>query len=572
MRRLRSCWRINCAAATAQTKRPKRTELELKRAHCLEQPGLSAIGIGGDIRWRLDGIGAKQLSRAAEQGAHFVELLLQRRISHVPTLPRLWQPHNSLAAQAICSCRYAWPVAIFGRKTARQRLRRATRDSLAIPAFSSPIDCTPWVIGGLWPAELSTIDAETSTLGEYLKADLQRITSSANDELKMIRRAGMAASARQAQEARVINEARARAVRRVESTVRHLRMPAAEVTTQFPRPLVAGDSVGTDIDKTQVIPAVTDVKPTVDAFTDTAAEPQESTETDRHDTPVAPSIAAAPLAVDRDEPEVSVARHRAAGDDDAATTVITPEPAAPEAAEPLETVAARETSEAPETPETVELPVVAESHSERLQRLLAFVVRQEPRLNWAVGDHADGTTVLVTDLAHGWIPPGITLPAGVRLLEPGRRVGKVSALLGETTRIVTYTPGDSVGRPADFAATESSVRPRELPTVEDLGWELGPITHWRDGLPRMVYTLAKAAAAGTGVVEEEVDLLRVHLDTARYQLMLQYPDVEPALLLNCLLLAATEGLVTGDSISANYHFAWFQKLSTPPASRWTANP
>ena len=90
-----------------------------------------------------------------------------------------------------------------------------------MPAFSSPIDCTPWVIGGLWPAELSTVTAETATLAEHLRDDLQRITSSANDELKLIKRAGLADAARHAAEARVIDEARARAVRRVESTVRH---------------------------------------------------------------------------------------------------------------------------------------------------------------------------------------------------------------------------------------------------------------------------------------------------------------------------------------------------------------
>ena len=98
------------------------------------------------------------------------------------------------------------------------------------------------------------------------------------------------------------------------------------------------------------------------------------------------------------------------------------------------------------------------------------------------------------------------------------------------------------------------------------------LTHWRDGLPRLVHTLAKAATAGTGVVEEEADLLRVHLDTARYQLLSQYPDVESALLLNCLLLAATESIVAGDTISANYHLAWFQKLDEPPASQWTTDP
>ena len=82
----------------------------------------------------------------------------------------------------------------------------------------------------------------------------------------------------------------------------------------------------------------------------------------------------------------------------------------------------------------------------------------------------------------------------------------------------------------------------------------------------MVHTLARAAAAGTGVAEAEIDLLRVHLDTARYQLLIQYPDVDPGLFLNCLLLAATEGAVTGNSVSANYHLAWFQKHNAPTDS------
>ncbi len=407
------------------------------------------------------------------------------------------------------------------------------------------------------------------------------------------------------------------------------------------RPQVTERFAGRDIHETQVIPAVTDVEPGVAAPTDAAPEPQESIEGDHHETPAAAPAPAAPLADDRDESGVSVARHRAPDDDDAATTVITPVSAAPEVPETVEatqtpetpqamdivevpeelqaseTVEAMETPEIPQAPdivempeepqatqtpetpeameipqaveapeapeirqavetpearETVEIPVVAESENERLQRLLAFVVHQEPRLSWAVSDHAGGTTLLVTDLAHGWIPSGIALPAGVRLLEPGRRAGKVSALVGEATQMATYTPGDFIGRGADFAATESSVQPRELPAVDDLGWELGRATHWRDGLPRLVHTLAKAAAAGTGVVEEEVDLLRVHLDTARYQLLIQYPDVGPALLLNCLLLAATESVVSGDSISANYHLAWFQKLDEPPASQWTTRP
>jgi hypothetical protein len=45
--------------------------------------------------------------------------------------------------------------------------------------------------------------------------------------------------------------------------------------------------------------------------------------------------------------------------------------------------------------------------------------------------------------------------------------------------------------------------------------------------------------------------------------LIQYPDVDPGLFLNCLLLAATEAAVTGDPVAANYHLAWFQKLSAP---------
>jgi hypothetical protein len=418
-------------------------------------------------------------------------------------------------------------VAIFGRKTARQRLRRATRESLTIPTFSSPVDCTPWVIGGLWPAELSTASAETATLAEYLNADLQRITSSANDELRLIGRAGMADSARQAEEARVINEARARAVRRVESTVRQLRTATAGGGARSPRHGVK-DSATADIDKAQVTPAVAAVE-VPEIIEDREAAAREAVVVDRDD-----------------KPEPAMAEHPVA-----AETVTTPR------------------AEAPQAPQAT---AEAESDDERLRRLVAFVARQEPRLNWAIGDHKDGTTILVTDLAHGWVPAGIKLPSGVRLLEPGRRTGRASALIGDTTRAATYSPGDPLGWSIDFATTRSSVQPRELPAVEDLGWQLIQATHWRDGAPRIVHTLAKAAATGTGVVDDEVDLLRVHLDTARYRLLDRYPDVDPALLLNCLLVAATEAIVTGDLISANYHFCWFQKLDAPPAGGGAANP
>lgn len=246
--------------------------------------------------------------------------------------------------------------------------------------------------------------------------------------------------------------------------------------------------------------------------------------------------------------------------------VVAPEPGvAPPPPRPVHAVAAAQRP----TPVRPEFTTSNESDERRLRRLVEYVARQEPGLRWAVGERADGTTLLVCDLAHGWIPPGINLPVGVELLPPGRRSGGVAVLLGPTERNTTYRPGDSFTAAREFVATLPSKAVREAPAVDDLGWQLTEATHWRDGLPRMAHTMAKAGAAGTGVVEAELDVLRVHLDTARYQVLAQYPDINGALLCNCLLLAATAAIATGDPIAANYHFAWFLELSAPAAGAWS---
>ena len=37
----------------------------------------------------------------------------------------------------------------------------------------------------------------------------------------------------------------------------------------------------------------------------------------------------------------------------------------------------------------------------RLRHLVEAVARQQPGLSWAIGEHADGRTILVTDIAAG---------------------------------------------------------------------------------------------------------------------------------------------------------------------------
>ena len=77
----------------------------------------------------------------------------------------------------------------------------------------------------------------------------------------------------------------------------------------------------------------------------------------------------------------------------------------------------------------------------RLRHLVEAVARQQPQLRWAIGERDDGSTVLVTDVASGWIPPNVEIPTGVHLLTPAQRRGGLEALLGDAAIIETWTPG-----------------------------------------------------------------------------------------------------------------------------------
>ena len=201
----------------------------------------------------------------------------------------------------------------------------------------------------------------------------------------------------------------------------------------------------------------------------------------------------------------------------------------------------------------------------RLQRLVTAVARQQPRLAWAAGDRADDTTVLTTDLASGWVPPGIDLPAAVTLLPPARRRGDLETLLGEVKVVSGYTPIHQL--PEDEPVV-TSPRPRRTADIDELGWELSQATQWRDGLPRLAHTLAKAASTGSGVLESEIELLQGHLKAVSSRVLDSYPHyVDPDDVGNWQLLAAIEALIAGDKTGANYHLAWFQACRiTSPSS------
>lgn len=198
----------------------------------------------------------------------------------------------------------------------------------------------------------------------------------------------------------------------------------------------------------------------------------------------------------------------------------------------------------------------------RLQQLLAAVARQEPKLRWAIGDRNNGTTVLATDIAYGWIPPHIEIPTGLTLIQPTSEAVSLEAMLAGTTLQAIYEPGQRIQAPHEPAPTSNRVRATK--PLDDLAWSLIQATKWRDGLPRLAHTLAKAATAKTGCLDSEVHLLREHLALAAKEALDKYPNTSPKAAGNWQLLAAIEALLDRERTCANYHLAWFESIQTRP--------
>jgi hypothetical protein len=203
------------------------------------------------------------------------------------------------------------------------------------------------------------------------------------------------------------------------------------------------------------------------------------------------------------------------------------------------------------------------AEQQRLQRLVDAVARQAPGLAWAAGQRDDGTTLLVSNIGCGWIPPNVKIPVGVnRLLEPGLRRSDASVvdLLGAVTAAAVHTPNGFIAKPGpdDPALTGDRVA-RTGPEVDELGPTLVEAVRRRDGLPRIAQTLAQAATRGTGVAENEIEALQ-HEQHAAYQKALRDPhDLSGAA--DWMLVGAIGALIEGHESLAHYHLAWYQAAS-----------
>jgi hypothetical protein len=206
------------------------------------------------------------------------------------------------------------------------------------------------------------------------------------------------------------------------------------------------------------------------------------------------------------------------------------------------------------------------AEQQRLQRLVDTVARQAPGLSWAAGLRDDGTTLLVSDVGCGWIPPNVKIPIGVnRLLEPALRRGDASVvdLLGAVTAAAVHKANGFIAKPGpdDPALTGDRVA-RKGPEVDELGPALVEAVRRRDGLPRIAQTLAQAATRGTGVTEQEIELLQKEQQSAYQKSLEDQHDLSRVA--DWMLLAAIDALIEGHEWLAHYHVAWYVAVAAKP--------
>lgn len=212
------------------------------------------------------------------------------------------------------------------------------------------------------------------------------------------------------------------------------------------------------------------------------------------------------------------------------------------------------------------------AEQQRLQRIVDAVARQEPRISWAAGLRDDGTTtLLVTDLAGGWIPPHVRLPANVTLLEPTarRRDADVIDLLGAVVAVAAHESNTYVAEPGPDAPALTGDRSARsaIPKVDEFGPTLVEAVRRRHSLPRIAQAIALPAVRKTGVLENEAELLHGCITAVKESVLKAYPSHELTAVGDWMLLAAIEALIDEQDYLANYHLAWYAVTTRRGGSR-----
>jgi len=201
-----------------------------------------------------------------------------------------------------------------------------------------------------------------------------------------------------------------------------------------------------------------------------------------------------------------------------------------------------------------------QAEQERLQRVVAAAARQAPGLTWVVGLRDDwATTVLVTDVAGGWIPPQVQLPRGVTLLAPANRRSSLTAaeLVGTAVTLVGHQPNGYIGNPAPDDPPLTGERARYGHPADDLAPTLAAVARGWPSLPAVVLLAAQQAQRG-GIAADEIAQVRQFAAGVRRDVLSAYPHHDREGAATWMLAAAVEALIDGDRQAAAYHLAWAQ--------------
>ncbi|MCV7316209.1 DUF5632 domain-containing protein [Mycolicibacillus parakoreensis] len=197
----------------------------------------------------------------------------------------------------------------------------------------------------------------------------------------------------------------------------------------------------------------------------------------------------------------------------------------------------------------------------RLQRIVDAVARQERGVAWAAGVRADGATLLTTDVACGWIPPHVRLPAGVVVLAPAVRRTDMTAvdLLGSVKVAAAHSAGYVPPPAADAPALTGDHRARATAELDELVPELVGLATRCGGLRRLVVTAARHGGRG-GLAADERPLLAAYTAEYARDVLDGYPRPDPLAVGRWMITAAAEALVNGDRAAANYHTRWAKEI------------
>lgn len=203
---------------------------------------------------------------------------------------------------------------------------------------------------------------------------------------------------------------------------------------------------------------------------------------------------------------------------------------------------------------------------QRCDDLVNALAVQEPRLGWAVGTCTDGSVVVATDLAGGWIPPHVRPPAVAQLVQPGAAMwdhDRVLDMVDAGARSSLYAPGQPTRL---VPGVELGDGPREVAPLyrreDELRYQLKKAAGWRNGLPQKLEYLAKCFAMNARPMERDFEFLRELEKYNREKSFAAYPEtIDLHQVADWMIGASIDAFYNNKHMVGCYHFAWFHAVT-----------